>query len=853
MLLLTASCLAVSTGCASQLALDFALKRNVSKDAAKYEKAINDFTMRYPEWMKGLKDTTMISPNDGARLHAIYMSAPQPTSKTAFILHGHTENAARFLGLAKWYNEKLGCNIFMPDFYAHGLSEGRYRHMGWLDRFDFIEWMKMANSIFSPEGGQTQMIVTGVSMGGAATMMVSADIQEQGLDFVKCLVEDCGYTSFYAQAEYLAPNIPVAPKDELKRKALLDKIDSACKRKYGWSFSEASSLTQVSKCHLPMLFIHGGADKYVPTSMVYEAYEAKPGEKEILIVPDAGHARAMRTDLYREVVEEFVSKYIKPETFTNPILHSDYSDPDLICVDGEYWMTSSSFSCVPGLQILHSTDLLNWEIVNAGLPDALKIGWKYRHPSHGCGVWAPSIRYFNGQYWIFWGDPDFGVFQIHAPHPAGQWSDPVRIWAGQGMIDTCPLVDDDGRIYMVHAWAGSRAGFKSVLGVCELDQECTRVIGKQVLVFDGKHSGDDTIEGPKFYKRNGWYYIFAPSGGVKRGWQVVLRSRNVYGPYEYRRVLHQGGSDVYGPHQGGWVEDAAGNCWFMHFEDRYAYGRVVHLQPMKWLDDDWCTIGEDIDGDGIGEPVKEYRKPAPFPAKASDAAYPRAVSALSTATDFKYPYLPYNWQWHANPSDNWALLCPSLGYIRLNCIQNSNRWKNLWDTPNLLLEKVVGPSMELSAKLVFRPSYEGDRAGLVMMGMDYSTLEMVYENGEVLLRRVNCLNAEDGNPETVEADTVVIPVDAEATPKEGVRRNDNFYSVWVKLSVSQDNAESGDGGKDGVPYVAKARFSYSLDGSTFKALGSDFTLREGKWIGAKTGFFATATTLKNDGGSVDVY
>ena len=131
--------------------------------------------------------------------------------------------------------------------------------------------------------------------------------------------------------------------------------------------------------------------------------------------------------------------------FTNPVLCSDYSDPDLICVDGEYWMVSSSFNCIPGLQILHSTNLLDWEIVNAGLPDGLEPSDIFSKPVHGGGVWAPSIRHFNGKFWIFWGDPDHGVLQINADHPAGKWSEPHRIWEGKGIIDTCPLLDDDGR------------------------------------------------------------------------------------------------------------------------------------------------------------------------------------------------------------------------------------------------------------------------------------------------------------------------------------------------------------------------------------------------------------------------
>lgn len=512
---------------------------------------------------------------------------------------------------------------------------------------------------------------------------------------------------------------------------------------------------------------------------------------------------------------------VLPTFYRNPILHSDYSDPDAICVNGEYWMTSSSFNCIPGLQILHSTNLVDWEIVNAALPKGLQPEEFFSPPRHGCGVWAPSIRYFNGKYWIFWGDPDFGVFQVHADHPAGEWSEPVCIWKGKGIIDTCPLLDDDGRIYMVHAWAGSRAGFKSVLAVCELDSGCTCIKGEQVLVFDGKKSGNETVEGPKFYKRDGWYYIFAPSGGVKEGWQLVLRSRNVYGPYESKVVLHQGNSDIHGPHQGAWVEDAAGDSWFLHFEDRYAFGRVVHLQPMSWTEDGWCTMGVDGNGDGIGEPVGKYRRPAAYPAV---PVYPRAVPALESACNFNHEYIPYNWQWHANPEADWALMNPSESCLRLNCIRNPEGWRNLWDTPNLLLEKVLGPGMEVSARLVFRPSYKGDRCGLVMMGDDYSALDLLYDGGTVSLRRLLCTRADKGTEEQTEESVIL--------------SGDGSYSVWLRLKVLE-------GGM--------CRFSYSLDGKSYNRLGQDFRMKAGRWIGAKAGFYATAEIKKNDGGSVEVY
>ncbi|HEY0040422.1 MAG TPA: glycoside hydrolase 43 family protein, partial [Flavisolibacter sp.] len=293
-------------------------------------------------------------------------------------------------------------------------------------------------------------------------------------------------------------------------------------------------------------------------------------------------------------------------TYKNPILHADYSDPDAIRVGDDYYMTSSSFEDVPGLPILHSKDLVNWTLIG----HALKRLPPFDHfsiPRHGEGVWAPALRYRNGEFYLYYPDPDFGIYLTKAKNAAGPWSEPVLVAGGKGLIDPCPLWDDDGQVYLVHAYAGSRAGIKSVIAVKKLNKEGTKAIDEGVLVYDG-HELDPTIEGPKFYKRAGYYYIFAPAGGVATGWQLVLRSKNIYGPYERKNVMDQGASATNGPHQGAWVTTQTGEDWFLHFQDKEAYGRIVHLQPMKWVAD-WPVIGVDKDGDGKGEPVTRYKKP----------------------------------------------------------------------------------------------------------------------------------------------------------------------------------------------------------------------------------------------------
>lgn len=510
--------------------------------------------------------------------------------------------------------------------------------------------------------------------------------------------------------------------------------------------------------------------------------------------------------------------------YKNPVLFADYSDPDLIRTGDDYWMTASSFNCVPGLQILHSTDLVNWEIVNAVMP-RLYDGGAFDKPLHGQGVWAPSIRFHDGWYYIYWGDPYRGVYMSRTQDPRGEWSEPLLVKKADGIIDTCPLWDDDGRAYLVHGWAGSCAGLKSVLSVTEMTPDGTRLIGEEVMIFDG-HGEHPTVEGPKFYKRNGWYYVFAPAGGVKPGWQIVLRSRSPWGPYECRKVLHQGDTAIPGPHQGGWVEDVEGNSWFMHFVDMYAYGRVAHLQPMTWSDDDWCVIGVDRNGDGIGEPVETYRKPAchnPVRGKLTPA----------DSDEFSGRTLGLQWQWHANPQTGWYFNNPSTGELRLYCRAHDEAWRNLADNGNLLLQKVNAPTYTATTKLRFHPSYEGDRAGLMIMGYDYATVGLRLAEGKILVEQNVAMRAiKKGTPEqTVASEEFAATADP--------------VDVWLRCNIEQQTNDNG------TPRMV-CRFSWSRDGKRFRPIGEPFTADAGHWIGAKIGYYADAEIRKNDGGWIDI-
>ncbi|RYE04898.1 MAG: glycosyl hydrolase 43 family protein, partial [Sphingobacteriales bacterium] len=337
-------------------------------------------------------------------------------------------------------------------------------------------------------------------------------------------------------------------------------------------------------------------------------------------------------------------------TYKNPVLYADYSDPDAIRVGEDYYLISSSFDAVPGLPILHSKDLVNWRLIGHALKRQVPLK-HFQKTQHGNGVWAPSIRYRKGEFYIYYPDPDFGIYLTKSKSITGPWSDPILVAEGEGLIDPCPLWDDNGQVYLAYAFAGSRAGIKSVIAVKELNTHGTAALDEGTIVYDG-HEIDPTIEGPKFYKRNGYYYIFAPSGGVSTGWQLVLRSKNIYGPYERKVVMAQGKSTVNGPHQGAWVDTKGGEDWFLHFQDKEAYGRVVHLQPMKWVKD-WPVIGVDEDGDGSGDPVMQYKKPA------VGKAYP--LETPPESDEFNDNKMGLQWQWQSNPQANWSFMNVSKG------------------------------------------------------------------------------------------------------------------------------------------------------------------------------------------------
>lgn len=514
-------------------------------------------------------------------------------------------------------------------------------------------------------------------------------------------------------------------------------------------------------------------------------------------------------------------------TYTNPVINADYSDPDVVAVGEDYYLTASSFQCIPGLPILHSKDMVNWEIINHAIKGGLEPCEVFNVPQHGNGVWAPSIRYHHGEYYIFWGDPDYGVMMVKTKDPAGEWSKPLCVIPGKGMIDTCPLWDEDGRCYLVNGWANSRSRFASILTVREMNADCTKPIGDPVIVFDGNGTENRTCEGPKFYKRDGWYWIMCPAGGVPTGFQLAMRSKSPYGPYESKVVLAQGNTKINGPHQGGWVHTSFGEDWFIHFQDKEAYGRVCHLQPVDWSTG-WPIMGKK------GEPVTTYKKPK--------TATPIAITNPIETDEFNTPKLGLQWQWHANFDQKFGMPTP-WGVYRLYCYKagspdnlsipdNKNELDSrIWNVPNLLLQKTPADVFTATTKIRMTAKDQNQMGGIIMMGLNYTALVVKRVGDEFQLQQITCLQADKGKPEKATTLATLKP-----TSKDQIDYQPAIHcDIYLRMVVNN----------------GKMHFAYSTNGKKYQDVGEEFTMREGKWIGAKIGLVALQPIGNESRGWID--
>lgn len=393
----------------------------------------------------------------------------------------------------------------------------------------------------------------------------------------------------------------------------------------------------------------------------------------------------------------------------------------------------------------------------------------------------------------------------------------------KGAIDPAPFWDDDGKGWMVHGFAKSRAGFANRIVLKALSEDDTHTTGKGTVIIDADAMPKvetslggrpwQTTEGPKLYKRNGWYYIFVPSGSVKGGWQGVFRSRSIEGPYEGRDVLDQGRTAVNGPHQGAWVSTPKGEDWFLHFQDRDTYGRVVLLEPMRWVKD-WPIIGKPVGSTGRGEPVEIYKKPN-LPSQ--------PITAPASSDDFKGS-LSLAWSFASNPSPDWAKV--SGGALHLLAVPGP---ADLFENGAILSQRLPGLSFAATTRLTFKPRSSGETAGLAIHGRTFAWVGL------------------ENTPAGVQ---VVSYTKHSIKPGDTISRSPGPLlpegRVWLRLTAKPALIEVPPPGFS--PYwpsmlreeQAMASLAYSLNGKTYTDLGEPFLVQPGFWVGARIGLFASA-------------
>ena len=457
-------------------------------------------------------------------------------------------------------------------------------------------------------------------------------------------------------------------------------------------------------------------------------------------------------------------------TYRNPVLNADFSDPDVIRVGAKYYMVASDFHFL-GMQVLESDDMVNWRYISQIYRRFDEPGWD-ENAHYAGGSWAPAIRYHNGLYYVYFCTPDEGLYMTTAKDPHGPWAPLHLVKRVVKWEDPCPFWDEDGQAYL----GRSRHGAGPII-VHKMSADGKTLLDEGKTVYEGP-----IAEGTKFLKRNGWYYLIIPEGGVGTGWQTVLRSRNIYGPYQRKVVLEQGSTKVNGPHQGALVDAPDGSWWFYHFQETPVLGRVVHLQPARWQDD-WPLMGVDYDGNGVGEPVSMWKKPIPS----------TSAPLLQTDDDFSGT-LGLQWQWNHNPVDSHWSLTDRKGWLTLK----AQPADSLKACRNMLTQKVVG---WLSESTTLVESSGDNYAGLFCSGK--------------LFRAVGL--CKDG-------------IYVEAGGQRQMVQKGHFAKVWLR--VTNDSQQN------------RHQFAYSLDGEHFVSAGETFPMRGGYWKGIRTGLFCYGSNGK---------
>jgi len=461
-------------------------------------------------------------------------------------------------------------------------------------------------------------------------------------------------------------------------------------------------------------------------------------------------------------------------TYINPVLNADYSDPDVIQVKGKYYMVCSEFHFM-GIPVLESDDMVNWRIIT-------QIYRKMDFPAYdnfdryAGGSWAPSLRYHDGRFWLYFCTKDEGLFMSNATDPRGPWSPLMLVKDIKGWEDPCPFWDEDGSAYLGHSVLGA-----GPIILHKMSPDGTKLLDSGTVIYRGQ-----VAEGTKFYKTNGYYYLCIPEGGVGTGWQTALRAKNIYGPYERKVVLETGSTKINGPHQGALVQTPKGEWWFYHFQSAGAMGRVMHLQPVTWKNN-WPEMGIDLDSNGVGEPVITYRKPA------LGKTFP--IVAPQTDDDFNNKTPGLQWQTNHNPVPEAWSLTERKGWLCLKA-QNAPDFPH---AKNTFTQKIMGRTGEASTEIDFSKMENDQKAGLGVMGKTNYLVGVCKKNGKPCLYYCNNGKDSTGN---------------ELTGSKA------FLKVTLDLATN------------------KSQLYYSVDDKTYLPIGETFEATWGNWKGSRLVLFS---------------
>jgi beta-xylosidase len=479
--------------------------------------------------------------------------------------------------------------------------------------------------------------------------------------------------------------------------------------------------------------------------------------------------------------------------FVNPVLPADFSDIDCIRVGDDFYAISSTFQFSPGVVILHSKDLVNWTILGHAVDDVTQIGpelnWD-RMNRYGHGVWAGSIRFHDGRFWIYFCTPDEGFFMTTATNPGGPWEPLLSMRAVRGWDDCCPFWDDDGQSYLITS--NYSDNYKIHLFKMTAD-------GRQLILDSDKiiHQSRGS-EANKLYKINGLYYHYFsevhPEGRVA----MMERSASLDGPWEIRQLNHVNKNLDKEPNQGGLIQLAGGDWWFLTHQGTGDWeGRAMVLLPVNWIDG-WPIIGKPGD-DGIGNMIWQAKKPI--------AA---ASLVMQTSDEFDEPALPPQWEWNYQPrADRWSLT-ERPGFLRLHAFRPLQP-DDLMKAGNTLTQRAMRTNRsQVTMKLDVSGMTDGQEAGLCHFAKTSAMLG-ISQSGPVRTLKIRL------NGQTTSGPILSSP------------------DIWLQSSW----------GYDGI-----AHFAFSLDGKTFTPVGGAYPLTWGNYRGDRVGIYSFNN--KTDSGFIDV-